>query len=148
MISVVSSVMDDSSDEDFLDLHGPSTAARVKRKECPNSDDLDGTSSSKVGGGGSSRTTFGEKTKELSKEEKKREAARIRQAKSRARKDETQKAKNVKKITFERLKRKKKCRRIKREDAREKHWQVMAIRRAKCLKKLRKKGLLKKKEKQ
>ena len=91
MISVVSSVMDDSSDEDFLDLHGPSTPARVK--ECPNSDDLDGTSSSKVGGGGSSRTTLGEKTKELSKEEKKREAARIRQAKSRARKDETQKAK-------------------------------------------------------
>ena len=85
--------MDDSSDEDFLDLHGPSTPARVKRKECPNSDDLDGTSSSKVGGVGSSRTTLGEKTKELSKEEKKKEAARIRQAKSRARKDETQKAK-------------------------------------------------------
>ena len=85
--------MDDSSDEDFLDLHGPSTPARVKRKEWPNADDLDGTSSSKVGGCGSSRTTLEEKTKELSKEEKKREAARIRQAKSRARKDETQKAK-------------------------------------------------------
>ena len=106
MISVVSSVMDDSSDEDFLDLHGPSTPARVKRKECPNSDDLDGTSSSKVGGVGSSRTTLGEKTKELSKEEKKREAARIRQAKSRARKDETQKAKKRKEDRIRKAKKK------------------------------------------
>ena len=140
--------MDDSSDEDFLDLHGPSTPARVKRKEWPNADDLDGTSSSKVGGCGSSRTTLEEKTKELSKEEKKREAARIRQAKSRARKDETQKAKKREEDRIRKAKKKEEMSEDQREDAREKHRQVMAIRRAKCLKKLRKKGLLKKKENQ
>ena len=122
--------MDDSSDEDFLDLHGPSTPARVKRKEWPNADDLDGTSSSKVGGCGSSRTTLEEKTKELSKEEKKREAARIRQAKSRARKDETQKAKKREEDRIRKAKKKEEMSEDQREDAREKHRQVMAMRRA------------------
>ena len=130
IISVVSSVMADSSKEDFLDLHGPSTPARVKRKEWPNADDLDGTSSSKVGGCGSSRTTLEEKPKELSKEEKKREAARIRQAKSRARKDETQKAKKREEDRIRKAKKKEEMSEDQREDAREKHRQVMAMRRA------------------
>ena len=43
--------MDDSSDEDFMNLPGPSTQARVERKEWPAKDDPVGTSSKKVGGG-------------------------------------------------------------------------------------------------
>ena len=40
-----------SSDEDFIDLPGPSSRARVKRKEWPDPGDPGGTSSKKVGGG-------------------------------------------------------------------------------------------------
>ena len=67
-----------SSDDDFIDLPGPSSRARVKRKEWPATDDPGGTSSNKVGGA-SGRAPKGEKSKEtMSKEEKKREASRIR----------------------------------------------------------------------
>ena len=55
--------MDDSSDDDFIALPGPSTRARVKRKEWPATDDPGGTSSNKVGGA-SSRAPKGEKSKE------------------------------------------------------------------------------------
>ena len=80
--------MDDSSDEDFMNLPGPSTQARVERKEWPAKDDPVGTSSKKVGGG-SGRAPKEEKTKEnMSKEEKKREASRIRMAKMRANRTE------------------------------------------------------------
>ena len=39
---------DSSSDDDFIDRPGPSTRARVKRKEWPDPDDPGGTSSKKV----------------------------------------------------------------------------------------------------
>ena len=52
-----------SSDDDFIDLPGPSSRARVKRKEWPATDDPGGTSSNKVGGA-SGRAPKGEKSKE------------------------------------------------------------------------------------
>ena len=83
--------MEDSSDDDFINLPGPSTRARVKRKEWPATDDPGGTSSNKVGGA-SGRAPKGEKSKEnMSKEEKKREASRIRMAKMRAKKTDEKK---------------------------------------------------------
>ena len=45
------------SDDDFMDLPGPSTRARVKRKEWPATDDPGGTSSNKVGGASSRKFT-------------------------------------------------------------------------------------------
>ena len=81
---------DSSSDDDLIDLPGPSTRARVKRKEWPDPDDRGGTSSKKVGGG-SSRTPQDKNSQEMNKEEKKKEAARLRQAKSRAKKSEAEK---------------------------------------------------------
>ena len=85
--------MEDSSEDDFLDLPGPSTRARVKRKEWPDPDDPGGTTSKKVGGSG--RTPQDGNSEEMTKEQKKKEAARIRKAQSRAKKDESQKAKEL-----------------------------------------------------
>ena len=81
-----------SSDDDFIDLPGLSSRARVKRKEWPDPGDPGGASSKKVGGG-SSRTPQDQNSQEMNKEEKKKEAARLRQAKSRAKKSEAEKKK-------------------------------------------------------
>ena len=62
--------MDDSSDEDFISLPGPSTRARVERKEWPAEDDPGGTSSKKVGGGSGRKMKKESKMKALNSEEK------------------------------------------------------------------------------
>ena len=84
--------MEDSSsdDDDFMNLPGPSTRGRQKRK-C-GSGDASGSSTKKVGGG-SGR----DELKPMTKEEKKREAARIRKAQSRAKKNEAEKEEERKK---------------------------------------------------
>ena len=88
-VSVGNPTMDDSSDDDFVNLPGPSTRARVKRKEWPDPDDPGGTTSKKVGGSG--RTPQAQNSENMTKEEQKKEAARLRQAKSRAKKNESEK---------------------------------------------------------
>ena len=148
--------MEDSSDDDFIDLPGQLTHARVKRKEWPNQDDPGGTSSKKVGGG-SGRTPQNKNSEEMTKEEKKKEAARIRKAKSRAKKKEdmsdeqqaVEREKNRQAVANHRNNLSEEQKAVAREKhrqevashrnkmpdeqkavAREKHRQVMAIRRA------------------
>ena len=67
---------DSSSDDDFIDVPGPSNRARVKRKEWPDPDDPGGSTSKKVGGG-SGRTPQDANSEEMTKEQKKKEAARV-----------------------------------------------------------------------
>ena len=87
---------DSSSDDDFVHLPGPSTCQRVKRKNLPDADDHGGPSTSKVGGG-SGRGVTEQRTLSMTKEDKKKEAARIRQQKSRAKKTEAMLEKERKK---------------------------------------------------
>ena len=101
---------DSSSDDDFIDRPGPSTRARVKRKEWPDPDDPGGRTSKKVGGG-SGRTPQDGNSEEMTKEQKKREAARLRKAQSRAKKNEQMSEEQKK-------------------EAREQHRQEVAIHRA------------------
>ena len=92
--------MDNSSDDDFLDLPGPSTRARVKRKQWPADDDPGGTSSNKVGGGGSGKALKKKMSEDQvlkedrneTKDEEKRRKNKEKNAKWRAARSEEKKA--------------------------------------------------------